>query len=373
MAAGQGCTKLKKNLEDDMRKIISVVISAVFLVWNFDAFAAIQPVGAKRHWRAQLYIANQIKGIGLVDSYKEDGTIRSYVYDNALAAMACMAMGNFGLAEELLDTLCVEVVRSPEGVFLQYYGYSDTAGGGGGAVYCGNTAWLLQALNTYQKLKSSNRYLDTQKQLADFLLTLQDPTDGGLRGTVFDCWKSAEHNIIAYVALTNFGRLNNLSRYTNKARKIKNFLLSQSIWNGTRFNRGPNDPARVIDAQSLGVLLFGGDYASALKWAQRNLQVSRTFGTKTVTGFDFDDNLDTIWTEGTLQMALAFYRAGDLSKADYYYKEALKLVQNDGSELLATNIGTAGPDWTLEVWRAIAPTSWLIFFCLEFNPLVLYE
>ena len=169
-----------------MRKIISILVIAALLCANSSVFAAIQPVTAKRHWRAQIYISNQIKGIGLVDSYKEDGTIRSYVYDNALAAMACMAMGNFGLAEEILDTMCFEVVRTPDGVFLQYYGYSDPRGGGGGAVYCGNSAWLLQALNIYQKLKLSDRYFDTQKQLADFLLTLQDPSDGGLRGSAYD-------------------------------------------------------------------------------------------------------------------------------------------------------------------------------------------
>lgn len=355
-----------------MKKVISILIIGVLLSANSSLFAAIQPVTAKRHWRAQLYIANNIKGIGLVDSYKEDGTIRSYVYDNALAAMACMAMGNFGLAEEILDTLCFEVVRSPEGVFLQYYGYSDSAGGGGGTAYCGNTAWLLQALNVYQKLKSSNRYFDTQKQLADFLLTLQDPSDGGLRGSAFDYWKSTEHNIISYAALRNFGRLNAIQKYINKAARVKNFLISQSIWNGAYFNRGRNDPERVIDAQSLGVLLLGSNYSSSLSWAEANLRVSRPFGAKTIMGFDFDDNLDTIWTEGTLQMALAFYRAGDLTKASYYYAEALKLLQKNGSELLTTNIGTAGPDWTLEVWQAIAPTSWLIFYCLKFSPLVLY-
>lgn len=344
----------------------------MFLTVNFDVFAAIQPVRAKRQWRGQLYIANQIKGIGLVDSYKEDGTIRSYVYDNALAAMACMAMGNFGLAEEILDTLCFEVVRTPDGVFLQYYGYSDKRGGGGGAVYCGNTAWLLQALNIYQKLKLSDRYFDTQKQLADFLLTLQDPGDGGLRGSTYDYWRSTEHNIIAYAALRNFGRLNGIQRYVNKANKIRGFLLSQSIWNGTRFNRGYNDPVRVIDAQSLGVLLFGRDYSSSIRWAERNLKLSRPFGGGTVTGFDFDDNLDTIWIEGTLQTALAFHMAGNSTKADYYYNEALKTVQSDGSVLLTTNRGTAGPDWTLEVWRAIAPTCWLIFYYHKFNPFVLY-
>jgi len=354
-----------------MRKIIAFTLVYGLVAYNSFAYAEIIPVETKNDWRAQLFVANQIKGIGLVDSYQEDGINASYVYDNCLAAIASMLNRNFGLAEEILDTLCFEVKNTPEQVPFESYDYSDINGNGGGLAYCGNSAWLLQTLNIYQKLKSSKRYYTAQKRLADFLLTLQDPADGGLRGDTYEQWKSTEHNIIAYAALRNFGRLNGRGVYIAKAGKIKVFLKSPAIWNGQRFNRGAYDPTEVTDVQALGVLLLGKDYYGALGWAEKNLSLSRQLNSQDVTGFDFDGNRDTIWLEGTLQMALAFYKSGDKVKADYFFNEAKKAIQSDGSMVLATNEGTAGSFWTLEVWRAIAPTSWFIFYGFKFNPFIL--
>jgi hypothetical protein len=351
-------------------KTFALTLAFVFVLSNSQAHA-ITLVTNKKQWQAQIFLANQIKGVGLADSFQEDNLNKSYTYDNALAAIASMAMGNFGLAKEILDTLCNEV-QANNGIPKEYYWHSDSAGSGGGVSYAGNTAWVLQALNIYQRLKSSTEYFSVQQRYADFLISLQDPSDGGIRGSSNDQWKSVEHNIIAYVALRNFGRLNSLSTYTSKAQLVKGFLQSAAVWDGTRFNRGPGDTTRVTDVQSLGVLALGRNYASALAWAESALKLSRPFGSRTVTGFDFNDDLDTVWLEGTLQMALAFYKSGDITKGSYYYNEAIKAVQGDGSLVLATNQGTATDYWMLEVWRAAAPTCWLILYCLKFNPLVLY-
>jgi len=349
-----------------------ILLTGVLVLGNSFAYAGITSVENKTQWRAQLFIANQIKGIGLVDSYQEDGSNISYVYDNCLAAIACMLMKNFGLAEEILDTLSFEVKNTMEKVPFESYDYTDSDAFGKGLAYCGNSAWLLQAMNIYQKLRASKRYYATQKKLADFLLTLQDPIDGGLRGDSVEYWKSTEHNIIAYVSLKNFGRLNRQFAYFIKAEKIKNFLKSPAVYNGVRFNRGANDPTEVTDVQALGALLLGKNYSSALSWADSHLKLTTLLNSQTVTGFDFDNNLDTIWLEGTLAMALAFYQLNNLIKADYYFNEVKKTIQMDGSVLLATKTGTASSFWQLEPWRAIAPTAWLIFYCLKFNPLTLY-
>ena len=356
-----------------MHRIIVVLMVLSFLLSNACIYAEVTQVENKKDWMAQLFIANQIKGIGFVDSYQEDNEGRSYVYDNALAAMASMAMANFGLATEILDTLCFEVNKTTEGVPFESYLYSNAQDGGSGLAYAGNSAWLLQALNIYQKKRASNRYYETQKKLADFLLTLQDAQDGALRGSSSDYWKSTEHNLVAYVALKNFGQLNHFSYYITQAKKIRTFLLSSQIWDGARFNQGANDNGKVIDAQALGVLVFKKNYSSALSWAEANLKLSASFNGDTLTGFDFNDDRDTIWLEGTLQAALAFYCVNNGAQGDYYYNEASKAIQNDGSVFLATNQGSASDWWILEQWRAIAPTSWLIFYCQKFNPLIVYS
>lgn len=364
-----------------MKKIgLTFTVLALLVHYSFvyaDVYADIEPVENKPHWQAQVFIANQIKGIGLVDSYQEDGEDRSYVYDNALAAIASMAMGNFGLAKEILDTLCNEVNNSLQDVPFESYNFSK--GVGGGISNAGNTAWLLQALNIYQKKQKGREYYDIQKKLADFLVKLQDNKDGALRGSNDEYWKSTEHNIIAYVALKNFGRLNRDKKYVGVVNKIRAFLLSSSIWNGTYFSVGLPAPGevqrtvKVTDTQALGVLLFGSAYSSALNWAESNLKFTDYGYSPPVTGFDFDgESLDAVWLEGTLQMALAYHKVNNSSEGDSYYNEALKTTQSDGSLLWATKGGTAGTFYDLYPWRAIAPTSWLIFCSLKFNPLILY-
>lgn len=355
--------------------IITLVIGFTFI--NTFAFA-IDRVENKRDWMAQKFIANQIKGIGLVDSYQEDEKDRSYVYDNSLAAIACMVEGNFGLAKEILDTLTAEVGINPDGnVPYEYYDIYDGSGGQNSDVgQAGNSAWLLQALNIYQKLRSSKVYYNTQKKLADFLLDLQDSGDGAIMGSGSQDWKSTEHNLIAYAAIRNFGKLNKMSSYVDKAKKIKVFLTSSSVWDDQRFNQGEHedgsiDTGEVVDAQALGVLLLGNNYSRALTWAENNLKVSRPHNSLTVTGFKFKENLDTVWLEGTLQMAISFYKIKDTHSGDFYYKEAVKTIQSDGSVLLATDEWEESP-WPAKVWRAIAPTCWLIFCQLKFNPLILY-
>lgn len=357
-----------------MRKVNIICLSFMFIFMNTFAWA-ITEVEDKKDWMSQNFIANQIKGIGLVDSYQEDESNVSYVYDNALAAIACMAMGNFGLAKEILDTLSSEVKTTSE-VFSQSYYYSDTSGGGSGTSYAGNAAWILQAFNIYQKQRSSRIYYTMQKKLADFLVSLQDTSDGALRCSKSEYWKSTESNIAAYVALKNFGRLNNLKTYSEKADKIKSFLLNK-MWNGTYFYKGLTssavvDTEKVTDTQSLGVLLFGSSYSGALSWAESNLKVTDYYNSQAITGFDFNGDLDTVWIEGTLQMALAYYKVNNSSKGNSYYNEAIKTAQSDGALLLATSEGSASEYWTLQAWKAIAPTSWLIMYYCKFSPLTLY-
>ncbi|MFA6217123.1 MAG: hypothetical protein WDL87_05675 [Candidatus Omnitrophota bacterium] len=357
-----------------MMKFAKILFLLVFTAMSTCAYSAPVQVKNNSAWKAQIFLANQIKGIGLVDSYQEDASDISYVYDNALAAIAFTITGNYGLAQEILATLSTEVKLSLDNVPYESYTFSDASGRGNGVSYCGNTAWLLQAYTIYQKHTNSKEFLATQRLLADFLLKLQDSNDAGLRGSTYDSWKSTEHNIIACAALSNYGRLNNLFSYYSKAQKIKKFITSPAVWDGTRFNRGPFDSTAVTDVQSLGVLLLGVKYSAALSWAENNLGLIKPLNNSSalIKGFDYNSHLDTVWLEGTLQMSLAFLRAHVSSKYSFYLNEATKAQQKDGSVLLATNTGDASDFWTLQPWKAIAPTCWLIFNRLKFNPLILY-
>lgn len=354
-----------------MKRIIALVALSLLFTANLVS-AATNAASYKQAQKAQTFIINQIKGVGLVDSYQEDESNVSYVYDNTLAAMACMSMGNYGKAKQIFDALCSKVQKnSTYGIPFESYDF-NTGKAKSYTLYSGNAAWLLQALNIYQKKQSSKAYYTVQKKLADFLVKFQDSGDGAIKGGSSFSWKSTEHNIIAYVALRNFGRINSLSSYVTKAEKIKTFLTSSKVWDGERFNRGKNDTVSVTDVQALGALLLGGSYSSALTYAEEYLKLTDYYNSKSVTGFDFNSNLDTVWLEGSLQMAMAFYKSGNTTNGDYYYDEAAKTIQSDGSVLLATSTGSASEYWTLQAWRAIAPTSWLIMYYSKFSPLTLY-
>lgn len=294
------------------KRTVIIIVGATLVVAHClignQAFAATNAASYTQAEKAQTFIINQIKGIGLVDSYQEDESNVSYVYDNTLAAMACMSMNNYGKAKQIFDALCKKVQKNDTyGIPYESYDF-NTGNAKSYSLYSGNAAWLLQALNIYQKKRSNKAYYTVQKKLADFLVKFQD-SDGGIKGGNSVSWKSVEHNIAAYVALRNFGRINKLRSYVTTADKIKTFLTSSSVWDGERFNRGKNDTVIVTDVQALGVLLLGSSYSSALSYAEKYLKLTDYYNSKSVTGFDFNSNLDTVWLEGNLQMALAFYNS----------------------------------------------------------------
>jgi hypothetical protein len=71
----------------------------------------------------------------------------------------------------------------------------------------------------------------------------------------------------------------------------------------------------------------------------------RFSGKKQVTGFDLNTDRDTVWTEGTLQQALAFWLAGDNSRFGFYRTESEKLLQSSGA--------LGAESWHNRFWRVL--------------------
>jgi hypothetical protein len=88
-----------------------------------------------------------------------------------------------------------------------------------------------------------------------------------------------------------------------------------------------------------------------------------------VTGFDLNTDRDTVWTEGTLQQALAFWLAGDNTRFGFYRTESEKLLQPSGAFWAASNRGTTGFGEFFERWQAVAPTAWYILVSHQDNVL----
>lgn len=316
-----------------------------------------RPAHAGPESGALAFLRSRIAPSGLVDSYVEDLVDYSYTYDNAMAALAFISEGDYPSARLILDAFN-SMPTEPSGGFLHRY-HAQTKLPEAGILYGGPNAYLLQAMNLYFLQTGDDRYNALAQRLGNFLLTLQD-TDGGLFGRAGVTWKSAENNLAELCALRNLGKVQNIPLYVDQAELIRNFLVTE-CWDGTRFRQGENDPTIVTDVQALGAMVLGPAYANGASWIEGQTLTSMPYsGRKKVTGFDFDTNRDTVWTEGTLQESLAFLVAQKTTKYKFYRTEATKLQSPSGGFWLASNPGSAGPDWTLQKWQSVAPTAWFI-------------
>jgi len=341
----------------------------IFLLFLF-TLISLNPAYGKEtpnQQKALNFLRGQISPFGLIDSYVEDNAEHSYTYDNALAALAFICAKDFNSARKILDAFNA-IGPNPEGGFVERY--NSSSGKSDGYLSVGPNVYLLQAMNLYFLKTADPRYNATAKTIADYILNLQD-SDGGIFGSKSVSWKSTENNLGALSAIHNLGKVQNLKPYVEKARLIRSFLTKE-CWDKTRFLTGKNDPMIVTDVQALGALVLGPLYKNGVYWIQKKTCTTKLCTDEIkMTGFDFDSDLDTVWTEGTLQATLAFLSVGDKKNYQFYKTEAEKTLQPSGAFLLTTNRGTTGFSWTLERWQAVAPTAWYVFVSFRDNVLAL--
>jgi hypothetical protein len=312
------------------------------------------------------FLKSRIGSSGLLDSFVEDRTNYSYTYDNALASMAFLSAGDRASAQRVLDGL-VGIGPAPGGGFL--HRYLTTGGTAGGILAAGQNAYLLQAMNLFSWRTGDHRYDNIARGIADFLLTLQDGADGGLFGRPGVTWKSTENNLAAYSAIANLALVQNRPAYGARAAQIGDFVV-RDCWDGARFLTGKNDPMIVTDVQALGTQILGEGFSNGSFWVEFNTRATQRYsGKKQATGFDLNTDRDTVWTEGTLQQALAFWLAGDNSRFGFYRAESEKLRQSSGAFWGASNRGTTGFGEFFERWQAVAPTAWYILVSNQDNVL----
>ena len=323
-------------------------------------------LGATPSEAALGFLKSRMGTAGLLDSFIEDKTDYSYTYDNAVAAMAFLSAGDRLSAQRILDGF-VGIGPAAGGGFL--HRYRTTGAGAGGSLAAGHNAYLLQAFNLFSWRTGDNRYNGVARGIADFLLTLQDGADGGVFGRSGVSWKSTENNLAAYSAIANLSVVQSLPAYGIRAAQIRDFLVRE-CWNGTRFLTGKNDTMIVTDAQALGTQILGVGYGNGSFWVESYTKATQRYsGKKQVTGFDLDTNRDTVWTEGTLQQALAFWLTGDNARFGFYRSESEKMLQSSGAFWAASNRGTTGFGEFFERWQAVAPTAWYVLVSRQDNAL----
>ena len=311
---------------------------------------------------------------GLLESV-ENGNIVS-LYDNALAALVFLMKNDIAKAEKIFDFFNSRIeseLKKGVGGFSQL---RDRAGVPNGHRWMGDNAWLLIALNNYKQKTTNTKYDELASALGTWLQALQD-TDGGL----FSGY-DASNNLLNYkVTEGNIDAFNAITGYTDFHRNLLNYL-KLNRWDAIDKNlvSWPENPKYLyaLDVHAWSYCMFEGYPVSALITAQRFLTAKTATNGAQITGYCFDEDIDTVWPEGTGQMAVAFGIAGMFSEKAYYLTEIEKVLiqstnySNASGFPYASNPGTSyGADilWSgADTKIAISGGAWYLFAMKGFNP-----
>lgn len=345
------------------------------------------------------------------DSYTMDV---GHTYDNALALLAFLAGGDpndAARAQLLADSLIFAQQNDEIGdgrVRNTYYARDLSTNTGlarhnydkyGNGTTTGNAAWALLALLRYYELYGGSQYLNAALQIGQWIVnnTYNTQGPGGYTGGVAGwepnqevlTYKSTEHNIDVYVAFMKLYEATGDSTWRQRAMHAKNFVAA--MWNNTDgyFYTGTHPDGVTINADELpldvntwGVLSLGevGKYGRGLTFSRWNhLTQDHTTGV-TLQGFDFNDDRDGVWFEGTAQMVTALQVQGVNGEANFFLNQ-LRLAQSNaphanGLGLVAAsqdglttgfNLITGGP-WHYYNRLHVGATAWFIFAELGHNP-----
>ena len=338
---------------------------------------------------------------GLVLSFNNDANLRAVTYDQAVSAMAYTYHADQAQTEQVLD-----FYRTRYGTGSGFVGFHDEYKWdvpSPGVILvssrcAGPNAWILLAALHYRNAFGSTRYDGMMHGIAQWLLSLQQ-SDGSLiygytgPGPSLDTRRSTEQNLDGYAALSGYARVFSDGAVQTAANSVYQWLTTNGKgYNAAegRFNVGVRSDGSVntdkaLDCYSWATLALSS-FTSVLNLADadfRNVHAADLTGVP-VDGFDFSGwpsnppgftppDKDSVWLEGTAQMAVAYYTTGDRTSADYFSQELDKAVVNTSglSQGLAyaTNYGTAYGFYMDSTHPAASSMAWYIFAKHGFNPL----
>jgi len=259
----------------------------------------------------------------------------------------------------------------------------------------GDAAWAALALLQYARVAGSSNAFATAKGIGNWIVsnTWSDSGPGGFSGGYWGwpdgeedvdwgwyTWKSTEHNLDAWRLFAVLHEETGETRWQDAAEHARGFV--ESMWNSGdgMFHTGTEDDGATVntnllalDPNSWGVLAFWTNletYVEALAWAEANC-LTNCAGFR---GFDFNNDRDGVWFEGTAQMALAFLYAGFGGRAEQYLRE-IRRAQTEALNAEGRGIVAACKDglstglgWQYNARLHVGATSWYLFGEYGFNP-----
>jgi hypothetical protein len=394
------------------------VALALLLPFSASAFAdSPRDVVAARACAAILTRVNAVPGSGPVflRSYddasgqgagKEPALGGAFTYDNALAAIALQACGQGAAARRIGDALLLAADNDRSGApgrLRNVYRpgavtampvppmgwWSDAEHRWDEDPYevgsaAGNLAWGALALLTLAAATHDQRYVYGAVQVARWTIG-ETRTGAGFMGGIYGyddkaqrlTWKSTEQNTDLVAVFDWLARLQPQSDWKQWESSARSFVAAQWSEQAQRFWIGtlpdgatPNRADSGLDAELWPLLLPDAPKA----WGASLATVERTH--RVGVGFDFNDDRDGIWWEGTAQAALVYRATGAGAKADAIFA-ALETQFSPGGFIWATDRAqiTTGlalspqsttddfryyrlPHLGATAWAALAATGW---------------
>ncbi|WP_245593513.1 hypothetical protein [Azospirillum halopraeferens] len=253
----------------------------------------------------------------------------------------------------------------------------------------GNVAWAALALLTLHEGTGDTAFLEGAARLAGWIAAnARDPRGpggfiGGLHG--FDgsarplTWKSTEHNADAAAVFGWLARTGHPGPWTEREAEARSFL--DAVWRagegGFPIGTAPDGvtvshAASGLDAQLWPLLLRDAPAA----WRRAMDHAERAHGVGD--GFDFNDDRDGVWLEGTAQAALVYRMLGRAAEADRRLRLVAAHVSPGGYVWAADRpritTGLAiGPDSTTDDfhyhrWPHLGATAWAALAARGWNP-----
>ncbi len=257
----------------------------------------------------------------------------------------------------------------------------------------GNNAWTMIALLALYQETADSSYLDTARNIGEFIKTMRNNvgTYQGFQGGVDDpegvapikrVFASAEHNIDVYAAFQTMFSITGELDWKNGATHSQTFVESTYDSGQMCFLAGSYDPETLntlggqlpVDVQAWSILgkipLALSNSLAVLGCAESNHRTHMDG----FSGFDFNEDKDGVWFEGTGHMSTAYQQEGQVELAERLRAE-LRRAQQTSPFGNALGLSAASRDglttgFGFKFFRRlhIAATAWHVFAQSHFNP-----
>ena len=256
----------------------------------------------------------------------------------------------------------------------------------------GDNAWGMIALEALYRRTGDARYLDAARRMGNFIHNFRNDagTYQGFQGGIDDpesahparrLWASTEHNLDVFVAFTTMYEITGEASWRDDAAHARVFV--KAMWDpsracyltGTKDDPSELNPSPIpLDAQTWQVLARAGISPAHLNQIFDGMDRYQRTQCDGLDGYDFNEDRDGVWFEGTAQAAAAYAVVGLDGPAEHFRSE-LRRAQatppyGDGHGIAAAchdGVST-GFNWKYYRRLHVGATSWLVFAQLGANP-----